>query len=304
MLAGINGSEFYLTTNSGVTWSSNDTPASFSTFAASADISRLVAVGAGQVYVSTNTGATWVLTSLASQNWTSVASSADGTEFVVLAVENGVPLGFGEGDVGIIYRSTNSGATWSNINDFGDEDFISSIACSGDGATVLMLGWPSYVSNNSGLTWHVLFDGYYSALQAACSADGMTIILLAGGAVFPAAVDVSPDLGVDWYLANEPSSYPETVLISSDGTKFAALNNGNIYISEANPSPTLNVAASASNVLLSWMMPATPFILQQSSDLANWSTVTNAPILNITNLQNQVTLPISQTQSFYRLKTP
>jgi hypothetical protein len=52
------------------------------------------------------------------------------------------------------------------------------------------------------------------------------------------------------------------------------------------------------------MVPVTTFILQQSTDLENWSDVTNAPVLNLTNLQNQVTVPLTQTQTFYRLKTP
>ena len=94
------------------------------------------------------------------------------------------------------------------------------------------------------------------------------------------------------------------VLISADATKFAALANGNIYLSEPNPSPTLSLTQSGANAVLSWMVPTSNFLLQQSSDLANWSTITNAPTLNITNLQNQLTLPLSQTQTFYRLKTP
>ena len=52
------------------------------------------------------------------------------------------------------------------------------------------------------------------------------------------------------------------------------------------------------------MQPATNFLLQQSSDLVTWSTITNAPTLNITNLQERVALPLSASQTFYRLKTP
>ncbi len=52
------------------------------------------------------------------------------------------------------------------------------------------------------------------------------------------------------------------------------------------------------------MQPVSIFVLQQSSDLASWSAVTNAPQLHITNLQNQIALPISGAQTFYRLKTP
>jgi hypothetical protein len=32
--------------------------------------------------------------------------------------------------------------------------------------------------------------------------------------------------------------------------------------------------------------------------------VTNPPVLNLTNLQNEVTLPMAAGSGFYRLKTP
>jgi hypothetical protein len=46
--------------------------------------------------------------------------------------------------------------------------------------------------------------------------------------------------------------------------------------------------------------------LQQNSDLTttNWTVMTNAPVLNLTNLQNQVILSPSGSNAFYRLKTP
>jgi hypothetical protein len=51
-------------------------------------------------------------------------------------------------------------------------------------------------------------------------------------------------------------------------------------------------------------VPSTNFVLQQSADLISWADLTNAPALNLTNLQNQVTLPPSNGSGFYRLKTP
>jgi hypothetical protein len=36
----------------------------------------------------------------------------------------------------------------------------------------------------------------------------------------------------------------------------------------------------------------------------SWAAVTNAPALNLTNLQNQVTLPPSNRSGFFRLSTP
>jgi hypothetical protein len=68
----------------------------------------------------------------------------------------------------------------------------------------------------------------------------------------------------------------------------------------------LNLAPSRSNLAFSWLGPSTNFVMQQSSDLgsASWTDVTNTPVLNLTNLQDEVTLPMPAGSGFYRLKTP
>ena len=50
-------------------------------------------------------------------------------------------------------------------------------------------------------------------------------------------------------------------------------------------------------------MPTAKFVLQQMDDLTQpgWTPITNAPTLNFTNLQNEVTLPSPSGSSFYRL---
>jgi hypothetical protein len=45
-------------------------------------------------------------------------------------------------------------------------------------------------------------------------------------------------------------------------------------------------------------------ILWPCLDLSYWTDLTNAPFLNLTNLQNEVTLPFSGGKSFYGSKTP
>jgi hypothetical protein len=77
-----------------------------------------------------------------------------------------------------------------------------------------------------------------------------------------------------------------------------------IYTSQITPAPQLNLAASHTNLTLGWTIPSTNFVLQQSADLLAWADVTNPPVLNLTNLQNQVTLPPAASSGFYRLKTP
>ena len=42
----------------------------------------------------------------------------------------------------------------------------------------------------------------------------------------------------------------------------------------------------------------------QSCDLQNWADMTNQPVLNLTNLQNEVVLQPPGINVFYRLKTP
>ena len=71
------------------------------------------------------------------------------------------------------------------------------------------------------------------------------------------------------------------------------------------PSPHLNLAATNGGVACSWILPSTNFVLQQNADLttANWAAVTNVPVLNLTNLQQQVSLTPSNNAGFYRLIT-
>jgi hypothetical protein len=74
-----------------------------------------------------------------------------------------------------------------------------------------------------------------------------------------------------------------------------------IYVSQTTPSPELNLSASASDTAISWIIPSLDFTLQQSPDLSSWTDVTNRPVLNLTNLQNQVVLPPPNGNSFFRL---
>jgi len=56
--------------------------------------------------------------------------------------------------------------------------------------------------------------------------------------------------------------------------------------------------------MFSWLIPSTNFVLQQNLDLTatNWTDITNTHVLNLTNLQNQIFLPLPASNSFYRLK--
>jgi hypothetical protein len=81
---------------------------------------------------------------------------------------------------------------------------------------------------------------------------------------------------------------------------------GGIWISQATPSPQLNITSLNDSLALSWIAPSTDFVLQQNSDptTTNWMAVTDTPTLNLTNLQFEVTVSPTNSQGFYRLRTP
>jgi len=86
---------------------------------------------------------------------------------------------------------------------------------------------------------------------------------------------------------------------------FFSSNFGDgIYASSSLPSPRIRIAPAENTATLSWLVPSTGFALQQSADLLSWSTLTNTPVLNLSNLLEQVSLPLSGTGDFFRLKTP
>ncbi|HLH52944.1 MAG TPA: hypothetical protein VKY92_04940 [Verrucomicrobiae bacterium] len=96
-----------------------------------------------------------------------------------------------------------------------------------------------------------------------------------------------------------------SVASSADGAKLVAVaNGGGIYTWQTAPKPVLNLTATGDGLLGSWVIPSMNFRLQKNSDLAttNWTDVAIVPVLNFTNLQNQVNLPVAGDTWFYRLQ--
>lgn len=265
------GGELFVTTNSGVIWSSQTIPiggVASSLIASSADGTKLFGNGGQYVYVSTNSGATWITNNSPSPPtplW-AVALSANGK--VCSAVDgDGSPFGH-------VFTSTNDGATWvtNNVPQWSWQN----IALSADGSKLIVAGWyssgvsfgPIYTSTNSGLTWASNSVPKSAWLGVTCSADGNKMMAV------------------------------------SAGTNTSGIGKGNIWISQTTPSLQLNLTPSPASVTVSWLIPSTNFVLQQSSDLANWSGVTNMPVMNFANLQDQVALPLPSSNAFFRLSMP
>ncbi len=70
------------------------------------------------------------------------------------------------------------------------------------------------------------------------------------------------------------------------------------------PSPRLTLRLSGPDLNLSWLIPSTRFVLQQTAALGSgvWEDVPTPPTLDFTNLHHRVTLSPSPGHRYFRLK--
>ncbi len=275
-------------TNSGLTWKQTSCPTDLfysSSIASSADGNTLLA-GAGSTYLSTNSGKTW-RTIPPPPGGEGCAMSADATILLV----NGAPN-----------LSTNGGATWFVATNLQTE--MRAAATSVDGMKLFAMGDAGvWASLNRGALWFQETNAPTSSYGSiASSADGTHLILARRFSSTPLLL--SNDSGLTWTAANAPTNYWCTVASSADGnTLAAAILGGGIWIGRNVPSPQLKVSSTGSNVTLAWTVLSTNFVLQQTPDLSasNWTARTGLSTLNLTNLEEQLTLAPTNTSSFLRL---
>ena len=131
-------------------------------------------------------------------------------------------------------------------------------------------------------------------------ANGAKVVAAAqGGGIY-----VSTDGGATWTQQDAPITNWSSVASSADGNKMvAAVQGGGIYVWQV---PSLGIAVSDNNVVLSWPTNASGFLLQENSSLAgtNWVTLTNAPVVNVSNSEYEVILSPASVISFFRLRGP
>jgi hypothetical protein len=138
----------------------------------------------------------------------------------------------------------------------------------------------------------------------ASSADGTK---LAAAETYSGIIYTSADSGATWAPANVPVEDWRSVACSADGNEWVAVSfEGLIYTAQTVPVPQLSLARSKTKLALSWTLPSANFVLQQNRDLSttDWVTLSSAPVLNLTNLQYQITVSPSNGSGFYRLATP
>jgi hypothetical protein len=263
------------------------------------------------IYISTNSGASWSTNRMVNiQNSLDVLALANGKRLYVMISP-------------YFFTTTNAGLSWTtNYLPASPYSWIS-LAGSADGSILAAMGFSNVnsgassigayvcVSTNGGTSWILGTlnpTAYWQSGWIAMSADGSKLIAPTYGAIF-----ISTNLGASWSQSIAANTNWWVAATSADGNKLAVTVLGNttytkatggIWTSQTTPSPQLNLVPSPTNRTLAWTVPSTNFVMQQSSDLQNWADMTNQPVLNLTNLQDEVILPPSGSNVFYRLKTP
>jgi hypothetical protein len=252
----------------------------------------IAAAGYHSVYTSSDFGVTWTSNNLdGAVDPAGVASSADGVKLAVSA------------SLGAVYTSMDAGVTWIS-NNIGT--LVSDMACvtsSADGGKLSVgpggNGGRIYTSTNSGVTWTT-----NNASQVwggmASSADGIKLVAVGYPGIY-----TSVNSAGTWVSNSVPRLEWTSVASSADGGRLVAAANGSIWTAQTTVAPSVGISAANGTLVLSWIVASTNFVLQQDSGLspANWTDVTNAPVLNLTSLQDVVTLPLTAGSCFYQLVT-
>jgi hypothetical protein len=230
----------------------------------------------------------WVAAGAGTNDWLSIAASADGSKLSSVAF------------LGPLSHSGNYGLTWTNFNSL-DTNYFYSLAGSADGNTLVAAGNGSwlYTSTNAGFAWVPATNAPATNWSAvAASADGSELLAAAS----PGGIYRSMDTGAHWLpLTNSAFAFWRSLACSADGVTVAAVpassqissavcvstNSGATWNAYAVPAPSTNtttvpwggVAASADGTRLIVVARPGPVYLSTNSGTA-WFIATNAPSTN------------------------
>jgi hypothetical protein len=114
----------------------------------------------------------------------------------------------------------------------------------------------------------------------------------------------STNSGTAWISNTVPKAFFRAVALSADGNQMVAAGaTGGIYISQTTPMPQLKLAPANSGIKLFWIVPSTNFALQQSFNLSGWTDMADTPVIDLSNLQDEVIQSPTNGSVFYRLES-
>jgi photosystem II stability/assembly factor-like uncharacterized protein len=203
-------------------------------------------------------------------NWSSVASSGDGSKLVAaakLAPQDGFY------SQGFIYRSVDAGATWTQllVPVFGLFDGWACLVSSADGTKLAAVAVQGsgliYFSSDSGSTWLQTSAPISTWMALASSREGARLV---------AVPSAGTAYTVQLPFQLPPPRPPELAVDRGSG------NSANV----------------------SWLVPSTKFVLEENQDLSpkNWTALVALPMLNFSNLHYQVIVTPLSKCNFYRLR--
>jgi hypothetical protein len=166
--------------------------------------------------------------------WTSVASSADGTKLAATVSTSGSTFSeiYGVTGDGLVYTSTNSGATWTPAA--APTNNWNAVAISSDGAGIVAVAGllhhgSIYTSIDTGVTWKSNGAPSYDWSSVASSADGTKLV---AASLYDSLIYTSPDSGATWKSAiSTVDTFYTSVASSANGSKLVAESLGDIYSS-------------------------------------------------------------------------
>ena len=193
-----------------IAWAAADTSRAWRGVAMSGDGTKLFGVNnGGFAYTSSSApGAAWTPRDIATRAWYAIASSADGSTVFAVTADSGTG--------GRIYRSTDSGVTWTPVGPTKD---FRSITVSASGLVAVALpyyGYPS-ISIDGGTGWvdQNVSNGMKYYANAAISADGTKIYI-----TDPAdQTYISSNYGSSWNTVTGFGGQ-QRIATSSDGFKL------------------------------------------------------------------------------------
>jgi hypothetical protein len=280
----------YTSTNAGASWSTQSV-GSVRMLASSADGARVTALlyGSAPIMTSPDVGVTWSTNNNSPLTfWGGLASSGDGNRLAAAGANVGVWL------------SADAGVSWS----LALASNVTTVASSVDGRTLMAAqAHVVYVSTDFGATWSSQEVGNLDATSSACSADGTRLGLASYSGIY-----ISTNSGTTWELSNQQALAWDSVACSADGHRWWASRGGGggLFSGMSPPAPVLKIDETNGNVKLSWIVPSSPYVLQQRPfvDGSVWSVVAVTPSMNTSTLCDEVSVPSMSASGFFRLANP
>lgn len=224
-----------LSFDSGITWVSSG-PAVQSTEYVSgcaSDDGMYIFVGNsnGGVWRSTDHGSSWApVANLTSNNWKSLACSADGA--VVMA-------GAGASGSNSVWRSADYGAAWTAVNMTGITGTLAGLQMNADGTTMVMNVGDLWVSRNGGVTW-ARSDSSAAGLMGNMGVSGDAQVIVGiryDGIWLSGTADMSLTLPTPTATASAmhpPFVFTKRSTISSGGLGACMSSNGRVITAMTN----------------------------------------------------------------------